>query len=179
LNGPGAIGCGRTRREPEGSYFVQLSAAVRDLARALQAEGCRSVGIMAGSMAAIAALRLAGPGSPLSACAFVAPLFEASIPVVRSLNHHLLEDPAVESFEEAARKMDIPSLVVHGARDEVAPLWQVSYLSKQVRDPTMVELCILEEEGHIFKQMLSWQRTQMAIEEFFSSHLAALDRPVD
>jgi alpha-beta hydrolase superfamily lysophospholipase len=172
LNGPGAIGRGRLRREPDGSYFAHLRSAVRDLAQSLRDEGCGSVGILAGSMAAVAALRLVGPGTQFSACAFVAPLFESSIPVTRPLKHHLVDDPLIESFDEAAKNLDVPLLVIHGARDEVAPLRQVSHLCKRVRDPALVELCILEEEGHIFKQTRSWEKARTAIENFFSSHLA-------
>ena len=178
LNGPGAIGRGRSRREPAGSYFIRLESVARDLAQSLRSEGCSSVGILAGSMAAIAALRLIGPATQFSACALVAPLFESSIPVTRSLKHHLVEDPAIESFDEAAKKMHVPLLVLHGACDEVAPLWQVAYLCKHVPEPAVVELCILEEEGHIFKQMRSWQRAQTAIEKFFSSHLAVASSAV-
>ena len=172
LSGPGAIGRGRLRREPAGSYFAQLRSAIHDLAQSLRAEGVGPIGILAGSLAAVAALRIIGPGTQFSACAFVAPLFEASIPVTRPLKHHLVDDPLIESFDDAAMNMDVPILVIHGACDEVAPLWQVSHLCKRVRDTALVELCILEEEGHIFKQMRSWQRAQMAIEKFFSSHLA-------
>jgi hypothetical protein len=100
--------------------------------------------------------------------------FEASIPVTRPVRHYLLDDPLMESFDEAAVNVGVPLLVIHGACDEVAPLWQVSHLCKRVRKTDMVELCILEEEGHIFKQMRSWQRAQMVIEKFFSSHLGEL-----
>jgi prolyl oligopeptidase family protein len=171
LNGPGAIGRGRVRREPAGSYFARLRSALHDLTQSLRAEGCGSVGILAGSLAAVAALRLMGCGSPFSAAAFVAPLFESSIPVTKPLEHHLVSDPLVDSFDEAAMQLSIPMLVIHGACDEVAPLWQVSHLYKQVRNQTLVELCILEEEGHIFKQTRSWQRAQATIEKFFASHL--------
>lgn len=173
LSGPGAIGRGRLRREPAGSYFAQIRFAIDDLAQSLRAEGCDSIGLLAGSLAAVAALRVIGPGTQFSACALVAPLFEASIPVTRPLKHHLVDDPLIESFDEAAMNMGVPLLVIHGACDEVAPLWQVSHLCKRVRDKPMVELCILEEEGHIFKETRSWQRTQTAIEKFFSSHLKA------
>src|SRR5205807_8568525 len=133
---------------------------------------CGSIGILGGSLAAVAALRLLGLGTPFSACAFVAPLFEASIPVTRPLKHHLVDDPLIESFDEAATKVNVPLLVIHGACDEVAPLWQVTHLCKRVRDARMVESCILKEEGHIFNQMRSWQQTQRAIEKFFGSHLS-------
>lgn len=171
LNGPGAIGQGRVRREPAGSYFAQLRSALNDLSQSLRAEGCCSVGILAGSLAAVAALRLMGRGSPFAAAAFVAPLFESSIPVTKPLEHHLVNDPLVDSFDEAAMHLSIPLLVIHGACDEVAPVGQVSHLYKQVRSQALVELCILEEEGHIFKQTRSWQRVQATIEKFFASHL--------
>jgi pimeloyl-ACP methyl ester carboxylesterase len=174
LNGPGAIGRGRVRREPSGSYFAQLQSALFDLTQSLRDEACGSVGILAGSLAAVAALRLMGRGTPLSACAFVAPLFESSIPATKPLEHHLVSDPLVDSFDEAAMQLNIPMLVIHGACDEVAPLWQVSHLCKQVRNQTLVELCILEEEGHIFKQTRSWQRAHATIEKFFASHLRPL-----
>jgi len=171
LSGPGAIGRGRRRRELTGSYFAQLRSAMDELTLSLHADGCHSIGILAGSLAAVPALRFIGRETKFSACAFVAPLFEASIPVTRSVRHYLLEDPLIESFDEAAVNVDVPLLVIHGACDEVVPLWQVSHLCKRIRKTDMVELCILEEEGHIFKQMRSWQRAQMAIEKFFSSHL--------
>jgi hypothetical protein len=172
LNGPGAIGGGRSRREPERSYFEQLRSAINDLAQLLRDEGCGSVGILAGSLAVVPALRLVGHETQFSACAFVAPLFESSIPVTKPLEPYLVDDPSIKPFAEAAEDLAVPLLAIHGARDEVAPLWQVSYLCKRVRDPALIELCILEEEGHIFKQVRSWQQAQAAIEKFFCSHLA-------
>ncbi len=171
-NGPGAIGRGHLRREPPGSYFGQLRSAIFDLANSLRAEGCKALGIFGGSLAAVPALRLLGPGTPFSACACVAPLFESSIPVTVPLKHHLVDDPAIESFGTAARNMQVPMLVIHGSSDEVAPLWQVTKLCKHVSDPALIELCILEEEGHIFKKPHSWERARMKIEVFFDSHLA-------
>jgi hypothetical protein len=171
LSGPGSIGRGRRRRELAGSYFAQLRSAMGELTRSLRARGCNSIGILAGSLAAVPALRFIGREAKFSACAFVAPLFEASIPVTRPVRHYLLDDPLIESLDEAAVNVDVPLLVIQGACDEVVPLWQLSHLCKRVRKTGMVELCILEEEGHIFKQMRSWQRAQMAIEKFFSSHL--------
>ena len=165
LHGPGAIGRGRARREPEGSYMVQLGAAARDLVHVLRDEGCQSVGVLAGSMAAIAALRLAGLDSPFSAFAFVAPLFEASIPVTAPLRHLLVDDPAVVSLDVAACELARPVLIVHGARDEVAPFSQVALVARHA----LVELCLLEDEGHIFTQPASWTRTQAAIHAFFAS----------
>jgi pimeloyl-ACP methyl ester carboxylesterase len=167
LHGPGAIGRGRARREPGSSYMTQLGAAAQDLVRVLRDQGCESVGVLSGSMAAIAALRLAGLESPFSAFAFVAPLFEASIPVTAPLRHRLVNDPAVVSLEVAARELARPSLIVHGARDEVAPLSQVTLVAQH----PLVELCLLEDEGHIFTRPASWQRTQAAIFTFFNSTL--------
>src|SRR5262249_15073202 len=40
LNGPGAIGRGRSRREPSGSYFGELRSAMDDLAESQRIEGC-------------------------------------------------------------------------------------------------------------------------------------------
>jgi alpha-beta hydrolase superfamily lysophospholipase len=175
LNGPGAIGRGRTRREPSRSYLAELAAAFDHLLRGLHADGERQVGIIAGSMAAVAALRLAGAGSPLSACAFVAPLFDASIPLTAGLRHHLVDDEAVEAFDVAASELSVPSLVVHGTLDNVAPFAQTSELARQVRDPQLVELCLLDGEGHIFQRPGSWQQTHEAIAGFFAVHLATDD----
>lgn len=171
LNGPGAIGRGRLRREPTGSYFVELRSAIHDLAQTLQAEGCRSIGILAGSLAAVPALRLIGPGTQFSACALLAPLFEASIPVTNPVKHYLLDDPAVESLNEATTKVKVPLLVVYGARDEVVPKWQINQVCDRAREPATVKLCKFEHEGHIFKSVQSWQQAQIAIKSFFLSHL--------
>ena len=172
LSGPGAIGRGRRRREPTGSYFADLQAAIDHLAQSLHGEGCSSLGILAGSLAAVPALRLLGPGTPFSACAFVAPLFEASIPVTDPVRHRLLDDPCIESMRDAMAKVEVPSLIVHGARDEVVPEWQITQLRQHVRNADLVELCILEDEGHIFQAGRSWRQTQREIDGFFMSHLA-------
>lgn len=171
LNGPGAIGRGRLRREPTGSYFVELRSAILDLAQTLEAEGCRSIGILAGSLAAVPALRLIGPGTRFSACSFLAPLFEASIPVTNPVKHYLLDDPAVESLSEATAKVTAPLLIVYGARDEVAPQWQIIQVCNCAPKHATIKLCVLEHEGHIFKQAQSWREAQVAIESFFLSYL--------
>lgn len=172
LSGPGAIGRGRSRREPTGSYFARIRYAINDLAQTLQTEGCRTIGILAGSMAAVPALRVLGAGTQFSGCAFVAPLFEASIPVTEPLRRYLLDDPVVESLGAAAAEVEVPIFIIYGARDEVVPLRQITQLPDRMRQPSMVELSVLDDEGHIFTQMQSWKRTQDAIEHFFSSHLA-------
>jgi alpha-beta hydrolase superfamily lysophospholipase len=173
LNGPGALGKGRSRREPAHSYLAQLQSSIDDLARFLREDGCLSIGILAGSLAAVSALRFCGPRTPFSAGAFVTPLFEASIPVTWPVRHHLLDDPFVEPLDAAAEKVEVPVLIVHGARDEVVPSGQIAQFSKLTSRVTQVEMCVLEEEGHIFKLADSWRKAQNAIENFFSSHLAA------
>lgn len=173
MNGPGAIGKGRARREPAHSYLTQLRSAVDDAARSLRAEGCSSIGVLAGSLAAVPALRFCGPGTPFSAGAFVTPLFEASIPVTRPARHHLLDDPVIEPLDAAAGKMEVPALIVHGARDEVVPSWQIARFAELAGGNAGVEMCVLEDEGHIFKRPESWRKMQCAIEGFFASHLPA------
>jgi alpha-beta hydrolase superfamily lysophospholipase len=172
LNGPGGIGRGRVRREPPGSYFVELESAIQDLAQTLRDEGCHSIGILAGSLAAVPALRLIGPGTRFSACAFLAPLFEASIPVTNPIRHYLLDDPAVEPLSEATAKVTAPLLVVYGARDEVVPQGQITHLCNRAPKHATIKLCVLEHEGHIFKSVRSWRKAQVEIESFFSSHLS-------
>jgi hypothetical protein len=176
LTGPGAIGRGRARRElagGDGSYFAQVRSAIHDVVQSLRAEGCQSVGIMAGSLAAVPVLRAIGSGTPLTAAAFVAPLFDASIPLTRPLGYHLVDDPLVEPLEQAAAKVEIPSLVIHGVLDEVVPLEQIKLFCTRARDRDLVELCLFESEGHIFKEVESWRRTQSTIEAFFALHLTA------
>ena len=173
LSGPGAIGRGRSRRATSASYVVELRSAIDDVVQSLTAEGCRSLGIFGGSLAAVPALRLLGPGTPFSACAFVAPLLESSIPVTVPVNRYLLDDPAVEPLCEAAAKLAVPVLAVYGARDEVVPPAQIAELRNRVGNAALVEVCVLGDEGHIFKQVESWRRAQRAIETFFASHLAA------
>jgi dienelactone hydrolase len=173
LGGPGAIGRGRSRRESPGSageYVAQIRAAAYAVARSLQAEGCRSMGLLAGSMAAIAALRMIGCGTPFSACAFVSPLFEASIAVTAPVRRHF-DEPSLGSLEEVARTAKVPLLVVHGARDEVVPLPQVTQVINVAKEAGGVELCLFQEEGHIFKRPESWQRTESAISNFFALYL--------
>ena len=172
LNGPGGIGRGRLRREPTGSYYVELRSAIQDLAQTLEAEGCHSVGILAGSLAAVPALRLIGPGTRFSACSFLAPLFEASIPVTNPIRHYLLDDPAVEPLSEAASKVTAPLLIVYGARDEVVPQSQINQLCNRAPKHATIKLCVVEHEEHIFKQVQSWRKAQVAIESFFLSHLS-------
>jgi dienelactone hydrolase len=176
LSGPGAIGRGRHRREPggsSGSYFDQLRSAMHDLVQSLQADGCRSIGILAGSMAAVPALRLAGPGTPFKACAFVVPLFEASIPVTAPCRHYLLDDPLIEPLEKSATDLTVPLLVLQGARDEVVPMEQTTRLRDRVPNRDLVDVRVFENEGHIFMEAQSWQRTLGAVRDFFSSHLTA------
>lgn len=171
LSGPGAIGRGRRRRELAGSYLAHLRTALGEVVRTLRATGCQSVGILAGSLAAVPALRLLGQGSEFSACALVAPLFEASIPVTAPVRHHLLDDPHVQTLDAAAANLETPLFVVHGARDEVAPLSQVVRLCSRVPKASLIETCIFEDEGHIFKKLHSWQRAQSKIRAFFSSRM--------
>jgi dienelactone hydrolase len=180
LNGPGAIGRGRARRElrkRDGSYLAQVRAAIDNLARTLRDEGCQSIGIMAGSLAAGPALRAVGPGTPLTAAAFVAPLFDAAIPLTMPLAHYLIEDPLVEPLDEAAARLAVPSLVVHGVLDDVVPLEQIK-LFEQRAPRELIELRLFENEGHIFKESESWRHTHHAIEAFFACHLTAgVSRP--
>lgn len=172
FSGPGAIGRGRRQREPAGSYFAAFQAAIKHLAQSLITEGSSSLGILAGSLAAVPALRLLGPGSLFSASAFVAPLFEASISVTDPVRHSLLDDPCIESMHDAMAKMEVPTLVVHGARDEVVPSWQITQLRQHTRNADLVEMCVMEDEGHIFQAGRSWRQAHGEIEDFFMSHLA-------
>jgi pimeloyl-ACP methyl ester carboxylesterase len=155
------------RREAHGSHFSALRSTVRDLVQLLRAEGCCSIGVLAGSLAAVPALRLINPETEFSACAFVAPLFEASISVTRSVRHCLMDDADVDSLDDAIANVHVPVLVVHGARDEVVPLWQIDQLRSEVKDSNMVERCVIGDEGHIFQRPDAWQKAQCAIEEFF------------
>lgn len=172
LSGPGGIGRGLARREPAVAYFQELRSAIQDLAQSMCAEGCSTIGILAGSLGALPALRLSGRGTPFSACAFVSPLFEASIPVTSSVAHHLIDNPAIASFDDAIADLQIPVLVIRGARDEVVPDWQISRLCDRTQGSGLVELCVFENEGHIFRHVESWERAQAAIEGFFMSRLA-------
>jgi pimeloyl-ACP methyl ester carboxylesterase len=172
LSGPGAIGRGRARREPVGSWFAALRSTVHDLADSLAAGGCRGVGLLAGSLAAVPALRLLGPGSRFGAAAFVAPLFEASIPVTEPVRSALLDDPAIDAVDDATAKLRVPVLVVHGTRDEVVPLPQITRFCHAAGEAGLVERCLFESEGHIFLQLESWRRTQSAVDRFFAAHLA-------
>ncbi len=171
LNGPGAIGRGRVRREPIGSHFVQLRSAIQDLASSLRAEGCRTLGILAGSLAAVPALQVLGRGTEFAACAFVAPLFEASIPVTAPVRRHLLDDPLIAPLEKAAADVTVPLLILRGGRDEVVPVGQVTRLRGLLPPTTPVDLHVFEDEGHIFRNPQSWLRSQCAVERFFVSHL--------
>lgn len=175
LSGPGAIGRGRRRREAgrsSGSYFTQMRAALRGLERSLRVEGCRSIGILAGSLAAVPAVRLLGVDSPFSASVFVAPLFEASIPVTRPCRHYLLDDPCIASIDEAAGALAVPLLVIQGGRDEVVPLEQLDQFSKGVSDRALLDVCWFEDEAHIFIDPRSWQRMAGVTQEFFARHLS-------
>ncbi len=171
LGGPGGIGRGRVRREPVGSWFLALRSAIRDLADSLTVSGCGGVGLLAGSLAAVPALRLLGAGSPFGAAAFVAPLFEASIPVTEAVRYALLDDPAIDAVDDATAKLEVPVLVVHGARDEVVPLHQITRFCQVAGAAGLVERCLFEREGHIFLQPESWRRAQDAVDRFFAAHL--------
>jgi fermentation-respiration switch protein FrsA (DUF1100 family) len=103
--------------------------------------------------------------------AFVAPLFEASIPVTAPVRHHLLDDPLIQTLDFVAANLSTPVLAVHGARDEVAPLSQIVNFQSRVKNTALMETCIIEDEGHIFKKMRSWQLVQSKIQAFFGSHL--------
>jgi alpha-beta hydrolase superfamily lysophospholipase len=179
LNGPGAIGRGRSQRESAQSYFADIRSAIHDLAQSLRAENCYTIGVLAGSMAAVPLLRLLGPQTHFAACALVAPLLEASIPVTDPVRPDLLDDPLIEALDDAVGQVQTPTLVVYGARDEVVPLDQMSRLYRRAPSPGIVELSVLEDEGHIFKQMSSWRHTLSTVESFFSAHLAADGAPAE
>lgn len=174
LNGPGSIGRGRARRAPDpaaGSYFALLTLAVEDVVRRLRDEGCCSVGLLAGSLAAVPALRLVGSTTQISAAAFVAPVFEATIAVAAPWQYCLLDDPLIRPIDAAASQVCAHLLVIHGVRDEVAPLEQVMQVRDHVPTSWPIELMLLEDEGHIFKRMDSWPRTSRAIADFFARRL--------
>lgn len=174
VNGPGAIGRGRGRREPDqatGSYFAQMKRAIDGVQYQLREEGCLSIGVVAGSLAAVLALRMIGVDTKIAACACVAPLFEASIPPVTPWWPQLFDDPLIHRLEQAAQEVRTPLLVVHGARDESAPIEQVTRVRAGIGNRTPFDLLLLEDEGHIFKRIESWRRTELAITNFFSTHL--------
>lgn len=173
FSGPGAIGRGRWRRELTGAYLPPLSAALNAIVRFLGESGCISFGLLAGSLAAVPALRLLGPCSAFSAAAFVAPLFEASIPVTTPVRNLLLDDALFPTFDAAAANLAVPVHIVHGAQDEVAPFSQVVRLCQRAGDPSLVTLHALANEGHIFRSMSAWIDTYSEL----SSFLAALGRP--
>jgi hypothetical protein len=172
LCGPGAIGRGRRRREPAKPYIEILREALGEVAGMLRDEGCRSISLLAGSLAAVPALRLLGAGSMFSAGAFVAPLLEASIPVTGPVRRHLLDDPLIQPIDVATADLAVPLLVIHGALDEVAPLSQIAHLYRNVSDASLLEICILQGEGHIFRKLDSWKQAASRIQDFFASRPA-------
>ena len=171
LNGPGSVGRGRLRRELDGSYFCELRGAVSDLIQVLRTRGLQSFGILGGSMAAVPALRFACRGTSIAACAFVSPLFEASIPITEPWARFLRDDPNIESFEATAARAEAGLLVVRGAQDEVVPEGQILRLRNGIVRQDLIELCLLQEEGHVFRRAASWYRTQDVIQNFFASRL--------
>jgi hypothetical protein len=173
FSGPGAIGRGRRRRELSGAYLPALNAALNEIILMLRKSGCTSFGLLAGSLAAVPALRLLGPCSAFSAAAFVAPLLEASIPITTPVRNLLLDDPEFPTFDAAAANLAVPLRIVHGMQDEVAPFSQVLQLCQQAGDPSLVTLHALADEGHIFRSMNAWVDTYSEL----SSFLAALVRP--
>jgi pimeloyl-ACP methyl ester carboxylesterase len=112
-----------------------------------------------------------GAGTMFSAGAFIAPLFEASIPITKPVEHHLYSDPLVMSLGEAITSVEKPILIVYGACEEVVPVSQIRDVCAGIRNEGGIELCVFPEEGHIFKTTLAWQTTQRAIHEFFALHL--------
>ena len=173
VSGPGAIGRGQARRRLSQPYLTALPEVLVAAADLLRQRGCRSVGLLAGSLAAVPGLRVLGAGSAFSAAAFVAPLFEASIPITAPVRQHLLDPVAVRSFDAAAADLSVPVLVVHGALDEVAPLSQVVRLCQATGASGLVDVCLLEGEGHIFRKPGSWRCTASRIGTFFASALRA------
>jgi len=60
---------------------------------------------------------------------------------------------------------------VRGAQDEVVPEGQILRLRNGIVRQDLIELCLLQEEGHVFRRAASWYRTQDVIQNFFASRL--------
>jgi acetyl esterase/lipase len=133
--------------------------------------------MLGGSLTAVPGLRIIGSDTPLSTCALVSPLFEASIPVTVPWRDQLLDDPLIEPLDHAASHRRTPLLVVNGALDEVAPLQQVTRIEELARGGAPLEMEVMAEEGHIFKRAESWRRAQKAISDFFAKHLQPASQP--
>jgi len=183
--------------ESEGKFEnITISEALDDTLRAidfLKEQGYSKIGLFGSNFGGMAALLAAAKSPELFVLALKAPVsdylgqitakedkvnveewkekgfvpHQSSRMGLQKLNYSFFEDAGKTSGFEAAKKINIPTLIVHGSQDKVVPVEQ----SKKTC--SLIENCrleIIEGAGHKFSNPGEFEKAVKLIVEFIAGN---------
>jgi dipeptidyl aminopeptidase/acylaminoacyl peptidase len=180
VNGPGSIGRGTARREPDGYFRDHGAAAIDAGVKYVRAQGCKRYAVLAGSLGAMAVLQFLANRQDCAAAALVSPAYVPDLVPLHSWQF-LFTAPQYNvssslsgidvTLEKLAAPIVTPIFVVHGLRDEISPAQHTSAFLARLPPTTPSSYHVLTDETHIFRRWDSWLMALKSIGKFLNEAL--------
>lgn len=174
LNPPGAAGWGRAGREPDGAWSSTAQETLTAKVRQLEHRGVRRIAIVAGSLGTVPALNLLRT-ERLAGAVMISPVYGGRAQPLEGWQHLFHETDRAARTNDIAAALRTPVLVVHGLRDEMVPSAESSGFITHVPKDVACEYLTLIDEGHVFSNPESWQRTLSVSRRFLRDRLGYLN----